>query len=106
QRIYNENHGTGHGVGTLFKDTNNVWGDGTETGVETPAADAAYGLANTWDFYLNTYGRNGIADDGVAARGFVHYGTNYVNAFWADDCFCMSFGDGSTASGISNLTAL
>ena len=69
-------------------------------------ADAAYGLANTWDFYLNTFGRNGIADDGKAARGFVHYGTNYVNAFWSDGCFCMEFGDGSAASGISALTSL
>jgi Zn-dependent metalloprotease len=29
-----------------------------------------------------------------------------VNAFWADDCFCMSFGDGSVASGISPLDSL
>jgi Zn-dependent metalloprotease len=106
QRILNANHAQSHGVGTIFKDTDNVWGDGTETNVETPAADAAYGLAQTWDFYLNTFNRNGIADDGVAGRGFVHYGTNYVNAFWADDCFCMEFGDGSAASGISNLTSL
>jgi len=106
QGIYNANHATGHGVGTLFVDKNNVWGDGTEANVETPAADAAYGLANTWDFYLKTFKRHGIADDGKAARGFVHYGTNYVNAFWADDCFCMAFGDGSAASGISNLTSL
>jgi zinc metalloprotease ZmpA len=106
QKIFNANHSTAHGVGTLFADTNNVWGDHTETNVETPAADAAYGLAQTWDFYLNTYGRSGIADDGVAARGFVHWGTNYVNAFWADDCFCMSFGDGSISSGISPLDSL
>jgi Zn-dependent metalloprotease len=106
QQIYNANHAQSHGVGTIFKDSNNVWGDHTEINVETPAADAAYGLAETWDFYLSTFGRHGIADDGVAARGFVHYGTNYVNAFWADDCFCMEFGDGSQASGISPLTAL
>jgi Zn-dependent metalloprotease len=106
QQIYNANHAQGHGVGTIFKDSNNVWGDHTEFNVETPAADAAYGLAETWDFYLNTYDREGIADDGIAARGFVHYGTNYVNAFWADDCFCMEFGDGSQGSGISPLDSL
>lgn len=106
QQTYNANHSTSHGVGTIFTDTDNVWGNHLETNVETPAADAAYGLAQTWDFYLNTYGRDGIGDDGIAARGFVHWGTNYVNAFWADDCFCMSFGDGSVASGISPLDSL
>ncbi|WP_030953682.1 M4 family metallopeptidase, partial [Streptomyces sp. NRRL S-481] len=25
----------------------------------------------------------------------VHYGNNYVNAFWSDSCFCMTYGDGS-----------
>jgi zinc metalloprotease ZmpA len=106
QQIYNANHTSSQGVGTLFSDSNNVWGDHSETNVETPAADAAYGLAETWDFYLNTYNRDGIGNDGVAARGFVHYGTNYVNAFWSDGCFCMEFGDGSQASGISPLDSL
>jgi Zn-dependent metalloprotease len=106
QQILNANHTGSEGVGTLFTGPDSVWGNSAETSVETAAADAAYGLANTWDFYLNTFGRHGIADDGVAARGFVHYGTNYVNAFWSDSCFCMEFGDGSTASGISALTSL
>jgi len=106
QPILNANHSQSQGVGTIFTDKNNVWGDGTETNVETPAADAAYGLANTWDYYLKTFNRHGIADDGKAARGFVHFGNSYVNAFWSDSCFCMEFGDGSAASGISNLTAL
>ena len=106
QQIYNANHTGSQGVGTIFTDSNNVWGDHSETTVETPAADAAYGLAETWDFYLNTYGRDGIANDGKAARGFVHYGSNYVNAFWSDACFCMEFGDGSQASGISPLDSL
>jgi Zn-dependent metalloprotease len=106
QKIYDADHSQVHGSGTIFTDTNNVWGDHTETNVETSGADAAYAIGETWDFYLNTYGRSGIADDGVAARGFVHYGTDYVNAFWADDCFCMSFGDGSQQSGISPLDSL
>ncbi|MGW5591044.1 M4 family metallopeptidase, partial [Streptomyces sp. NPDC003857] len=25
----------------------------------------------------------------------VHYGNSYVNAFWDDSCFCMTYGDGS-----------
>lgn len=99
QQIYNANHSWTRGVGTLFTDSDNVWGDHTETDVSTAAADAAYSLAETWDFYLDTFGRKGIADDGVAARGYVHFGQAWLNASWSDGCFCMSFGDGSGSAG-------
>jgi Zn-dependent metalloprotease len=106
QKTLNANHSGTEGAGTIYTDTNNVWGDHTETNVETAGADAAYGVGKTWDFYLNVFGRDGIGDDGIGARGIVHYSVNYVNAFWSDDCFCMEFGDGSVASGISALTSL
>ncbi len=41
------------------------------------------------------HGRSGIRGDGVGAYSRVHYGNNYVNAFWSDSCFCMTYGDGS-----------
>ncbi len=50
--------------GTLFTDTDDVWGDGNGTTAETAGVDAAYGAQETWDFYKNTFGRNGIANDG------------------------------------------
>ena len=28
----------------------------------------------------------------------MHYGNNYDNAFWYDSCFCMTYGDGATAT--------
>jgi len=95
QTIYDAHNTTSQGVGTAFTDTNNTWGNGATSSRESAAADAAYGLANTWDYYLKVYGRNGIANDGKAARGFVHFGSGYRNAFWSDSCFCMEFGDGS-----------
>ncbi|HEY7593445.1 MAG TPA: M4 family metallopeptidase, partial [Actinophytocola sp.] len=49
---------------------------------------------STWDYYKNVHGRNGIRNDGVGAESFVHYGDAYVNAFWDDSCFCMTYGDG------------
>ncbi|WP_206300129.1 M4 family metallopeptidase, partial [Streptomyces mangrovisoli] len=48
-----------------------------------------------WDFYKNTFGRSGIKNNGVAAYSRTHYGNSYVNAFWDDSCFCMTYGDGS-----------
>ncbi|GHF14923.1 peptidase [Streptomyces spiralis] len=86
------------GTGTLFTDADDVWGTGTassSTADQTAAADAAYGAQETWDFYKNTFGRNGIKNNGVGAYSRVHYGNNYVNAFWDDSCFCMTYGDGS-----------
>ncbi|GAA3296005.1 M4 family metallopeptidase [Streptomyces cinereospinus] len=93
-RTYNLNRGTS-GTGTLFSGADDVWGDGTPSNLESAAADAHYGAALTWDYYRNVHGRNGIRGDGVGAYSRVHYGNNYVNAFWSDSCFCMTYGDGS-----------
>jgi Zn-dependent metalloprotease len=82
------------GSGTLFTDADNSWGNGTTSDRASAGADAHYGVAETWDYYKNVHGRNGIANDGKGALSRVHYGRNYVNAFWADSCFCMTFGDG------------
>ncbi|MFB7222629.1 M4 family metallopeptidase, partial [Streptomyces sp. NPDC056227] len=61
----------------------------------TAAVDAAYGAQLTWDYYKDVHGRNGIKNDGVGAYSRVHYGNAYVNAFWSDACFCMTYGDGA-----------
>ncbi|GGS53283.1 M4 family metallopeptidase [Streptomyces cinerochromogenes] len=93
-KTYNLNKGTS-GTGTLMTDADDVWGDGTGSNAQTAGADAAYGAQETWDFYKNTFGRSGIKNDGVAAYSRVHYSSGYVNAFWDDSCFCMTYGDGS-----------
>jgi len=82
------------GNGTIFSDADNMWGNNTVSDRATAAVDAHYGVAMTWDYYKNVQGRNGIANDGKGALSRVHYGRNYVNAFWSDSCFCMTFGDG------------
>ncbi len=82
------------GQGTLFTNSTDTWGNGLASNRETAAADAHYGAAVTWDFYKNELGRLGIRGDGVAAYSRVHYGSAYVNAFWDDSCFCMTYGDG------------
>ncbi|MEU6095975.1 M4 family metallopeptidase [Streptomyces sp. NPDC047079] len=93
-KTYNLNRGTS-GTGTLFSQSNDTWGNGTTSNAATAGADAHYGAATTWDFYKTTFGRSGIRNDGQAAYSRVHYGNSYVNAFWDDGCFCMTYGDGS-----------
>ncbi len=93
-KTYNLNRGTS-GTGTLFSGPDDVWGNGQASNAETAGADAHFGAALTWDYYKNVHGRSGIRGDGVGAYSRVHYGNNYVNAFWSDSCFCMTYGDGS-----------
>jgi Zn-dependent metalloprotease len=96
-KTYSLNNGTS-GTGTLMTDADDTWGTGSGSNTQTAGADAAYGAQETWDFYKNTFGRSGIKNDGVAAYSRVHYSTAYVNAFWDDDCFCMTYGDGTSST--------
>ncbi|MGR4882219.1 M4 family metallopeptidase [Streptomyces sp. LARHCF249] len=92
-KTYNLNRGTS-GTGTLFSGPDDIWGNGLPANLETAGADAHYGAQVTWDYYKNVHGRNGLRNDGVSPYSRVHYGNNYVNAFWQDSCFCMTYGDG------------
>jgi Zn-dependent metalloprotease len=94
------------GLGSDYTDADNIWGSNLLNNAQTVAADAHYGVAETWDFYKNNFNRHGIADDGVGALSRVHYGRNYGNAFWSDGCFCMTFGDGDNGASILPLVAL
>ncbi|MFF3752565.1 M4 family metallopeptidase [Streptomyces sp. NPDC002018] len=101
--VYDLNQ-AGSGNSVLLTDTDDIWGDGTTADRQTAAVDAAYGARKTWDFYHDRFGRNGIANDGIGAYSNVHYGQNYTNAFWSDDCFCMTYGDGE--GNVKPLTSL
>ncbi|MEW2416792.1 M4 family metallopeptidase [Streptomyces sp. NPDC046866] len=94
-KTYNLNGGSS-GTGTLFTNSTDVWGNGSASNKETAGADAHYGAQLTWDYYKNVHGRNGLRNDGVAPYSRVHYGNAYVNAFWDDSCFCMTYGDGTS----------
>ncbi|MFE2030733.1 M4 family metallopeptidase [Streptomyces hygroscopicus] len=82
------------GEGAAFTDDDDNWGTGKPDDPQTAAVDAHYGAAVTWDYYKKVHGRDGIAGDGKGAYSRVHYGDSYVNAFWDDSCFCMTYGDG------------
>jgi hypothetical protein len=81
-------------TGALLTDTDNVWGNGLASNRQSAAVDAHYGAAKTWDYYKSRFNRLGIGNDGVGAPSYAHYGSNYENAFWDDECFCMAYGDG------------
>ncbi|MFF0341038.1 M4 family metallopeptidase [Kribbella sp. NPDC004875] len=81
---------------TKFVDADNHWGTGSNTDRATAAVDAHYGAATTFDYYKSVHGRNGIFGDGKGVPSRVHYGSNYVNAFW--DGKQMTYGDGDNVA--------
>jgi Zn-dependent metalloprotease len=112
--VTNANHAatSSTAVGAIYTNTTNTWGDGlnfvetastTSANGQTAAVDAMYGMAKSWDFYKNVFGRNGIDGAGTATYSRVHIGSAYDNAFWSDSCFCMTYGDGTS---FTTLTAL
>ena len=94
------------GMGSIFTDADNTWGNSGLDSSATVAVDAHFGVSATWDYYKDVHGRLGIADNGVGAVSRVHYGRNYGNAFWRDSCFCMTFGDGDNGVSLLPLVAL
>ncbi|MGI8682474.1 MAG: M4 family metallopeptidase [Mycobacteriales bacterium] len=82
------------GTGTLFSDTDDIWGNGAQSNRQSAGVDAHYGATKTFDYYKNVLGRNGIFNTGAGVRSRVHYGNSYVNAFW--DGTQMTYGDGSS----------
>jgi len=85
-------NGSTSGPGTVFTDADDIWGDGSAGSPASAGVDAHYGAEKTFDYFKNVLGRNGIWNNGVGARSRVHYGNNYVNAFW--DGTQMTYGDG------------
>ncbi|HET7325646.1 MAG TPA: M4 family metallopeptidase [Nocardioidaceae bacterium] len=83
-------------MGRLFTDADNLWGNGRRSSRQSAAVDAQFGAAKTWDFFKSRFNRNGIRGDGVGSLSRVHFGTGFDNAFWDDNCFCMTYGDGGS----------
>ncbi|WP_445257521.1 M4 family metallopeptidase [Nocardioides aurantiacus] len=88
--------GSGCSNGTLVTSSTTTFGNGTNADRASAAADAQYGSNETWDYFAQVHGRNGIFGNGAGSLNRVHYGRNYVNAFW--DGTKMTYGDGDGTS--------
>jgi Zn-dependent metalloprotease len=72
-----------------FQDADNVW---SFPGLDNAALDAHWGAMQSYDYWLNVHGRDGIDGNGFAMRSYTRVGTNWVNAAWNGSV--MSYGDG------------
>ena len=66
--------------GATLTGTDDVWGNGVGTNLETGCVDAYYSVQREWDMFASWFGRNGINGSG---GGFpLDVGLNDLNAFW------------------------
>lgn len=75
-----------------FIDSNNYWNT-INTNQDEVATDAHWGAERTYHFYLDNFGRNSFDNNGAGIRNYVHYKSNYNNAFW--NGYYMTYGDGN-----------
>ncbi|MBF0180921.1 MAG: peptidase M4 family protein [Magnetococcales bacterium] len=86
RKVYDCGHGT-----ALHVPTRLVRSEGGAVVVD-PIVNQVYDFAGNTRDYLKTLGRNSIDNNGMDLVLNVHYGTNFMNAFWDGDE--MVFGDG------------
>jgi Zn-dependent metalloprotease len=63
------------------------------------AVSAAFGLSETYDYYLSRHNRNSLDGQGGAISAVVRYGQNAENAFYLQDNQIMFFGDARPYAG-------
>lgn len=87
---YNMQNGTNYFNAVDFTSPTANWNLNT---TDQGALDAHWGAERTYDYYLTQHGRNSIDNAGKKLVSFVHYSSNYSNAFW--DGQRMTYGDGN-----------
>jgi Zn-dependent metalloprotease len=99
--IETRNYMTGTTVDTNFTNPTYNW---NSAGIDGVANEAHFGTEKTYDYYKQIHNRNSIDGNGFALKSRVHYDLNFVNAFW--DGQQMTYGDGDTSQGYSELTSI
>ena len=79
---------------TDFVDDDNTWNN-VNANLDQYATDAHLGTEKTYDYFFTKFNRNSIDNLGFKLLSYVHYSTNYVNAFW--DGNRMTYGDGNAS---------
>jgi bacillolysin len=88
---YDLNTSTNYSSAVNFTDSDNNWT--TTTNKDNGAFDAHWGAEMTYDYWTTKHNRNSYNNSGAAINSYVHYSSNYDNAFW--DGSRMTYGDGS-----------
>ncbi len=98
---YNLQKGTTYTSAVDFTDADNIWNN-VNINKDQYASDAHFGAEKTYDFFQTKFNRNSIDNAGFKLISYVHYSSNYVNAYW--DGTRMTYGDGDAT--YSPLTSM
>ena len=99
----NLNNTTAYGSATNFASPTNTWPTAAAHNI---ALDAHWGTEMVYDYWLSEHGRNSWDDLGGILKSYVHYGSNYNNAFWNGSFMTYGDGSGSASGGFDPLTSL
>jgi len=99
---YDLNQSTNFASAVDFTNSSSSWNIANAQ-LDQYALDAHWGTEQTYDYMQTRFGRNSINNSGLPLNSYVHYGNNYVNAFWNGQW--MTYGDGNGSS-ITPLTSL
>ena len=93
---YDMNTGTNYNNAVDFVDNDNNWtaAEWDNAAKDNAALDAHWGAQMTYDYFMSVHNRNSFDDNGAIIKSYVHYSSNYENAFWNGSV--MTYGDGNT----------
>ena len=86
---YNLHNGTSYGSATDFTSLS------TSFTADHAGVEAHWCTEKTYNYYLTKLGRHSYDDADGVLKSYVHYGNNYVNAFWDGNAMTYGDGDGS-----------
>ena len=85
---YDMKNGVAHSLAVDFVDNDNSFASANARA----GVSAHWAAEKTYDYYISQHGRNSFDNAGGRIISYIHYETNYNNAFW--DGTRMTFGDG------------
>ncbi len=88
---YNLNNTANYAAATDFTNTSTAWTSTVQ--FDMVGRDAHWGAEMSYDYYWLTHNRNSLDNNGFKLLSYIHYNTNYNNAFW--DGQRMTYGDGN-----------
>ncbi len=93
---YDMNTGTNYNNAVDFVDNDNNWtaAEWNNAAKDNAALDAHWGAQMTYDYFMSVHNRNSFDGNGAIIKSYVHYSSNYENAFWNGSV--MTYGDGNT----------
>lgn len=99
---YNCRKGRSYSAAVDFTDSDNYWNN-YNSNLDEVAGDAHFGAEMTYDYFYDNFSRNSFDNKGAKIRSYIHFGSNYVNAFWNGSVMTYGDGNGSTYSPLTTL---